>query len=355
MSLFQHVEADPDEDYRLTDERGPWLIMCVTFMGNSADEDADALVHELRSKYKLKAYTHEMTFDFRKGIKGRGIDRYGEPLQMRYQREKLREVAVLVGDFAAVDDAQAQRTLKRIKTMRPVCLDENRLKETKQSSRPLTFYRLAQRELQQRIGSPNKAFGPMGHAFVTVNPLLPKDYYVPKGIDPLVLKMNKDVEYSLLKCPGKYSCKVATFTGSVLLDQKLIKEVEEQGKKLPSRLEEAAIKAHDMTMALRAKGVEAYEFHERAASIVCVGSFDSVGRPRADGQIEIDPRLHRVITTYSADKNLRPGQTQIVPKFIEVAGGSSRIPYDVQAMPVQVPRQTISAQYERPVLGSLLR
>ena len=54
----------------------------------------------------------------------------------------------------------------------------------------------------------------MGHAFITTNPLLPADYYAPrKGIDELVLRMNKGVTHSLLDCPGKYTVQVAHFMG----------------------------------------------------------------------------------------------------------------------------------------------
>ena len=53
----------------------------------------------------------------------------------------------------------------------------------------------------------------MRNAFITTNPLLPDEYFVPKGLDRLVLEMNEPVKYSLLDCPGKYTVKIATFTG----------------------------------------------------------------------------------------------------------------------------------------------
>jgi len=36
-----------------------------------------------------------------------------------------------------------------------------------------------------------KRKGPLGKAFVTSNPLLPAEYFVPKGIDQFVVSMNK--------------------------------------------------------------------------------------------------------------------------------------------------------------------
>ena len=58
-------------------------------------------------------------------------------------------------------------------------------------------------------------------------------------------------------------------------------------------------KAHKMTVALRAKGYEAYEFHDRYASIVTVGSYD-----RPD-----DPRLRAMQQTLTT--RLRPLQAQV--------------------------------------------
>ena len=46
---------------------------------------------------------------------------------------------------------------------------------------------------------PCKQPGPLAHAFITRNPLLPEDYFTPKnGVDELVLKINKNVPHSLL-------------------------------------------------------------------------------------------------------------------------------------------------------------
>ena len=107
------------------------------------------------------------------------------------------------------------------------------------------------------------------------------------------------------------------------------------GKKLPSRLEEAAVKAHDLTLALRQKGYEAYEFHDRFASMVTVGSFDSPGTRRPDGKIEINPKAHQIIKTFGPDP--LTGQPR------EILG----IPFDVQPVIVVVPKRSFAADYEQ--------
>lgn len=353
LSLFKQVEANPDKSYPLTDRQGPWVIMAVTFSGDEADEQAAELVQELRSKYKLRAYRYEMDFDFSKGEMGRRVDQYGQPVKMNYRVKQMHEIAVVVGDFSTVDDPDAQRVLKKLRQMQPECLDtEKRAKKGKKQYRTLAYLREVQDKLNEKMDKNRKPPGPMRHAMVTTNPLLPKEYFTPKGIDSLVLTMNAPVKFSLLKCPARYTCKVATFTGQVTVDQKIIEDIVKNGKKFESRLEEAAEKAHELTVALRAKGYEAYEFHDRYASMVTVGSFDTTGTPRADGQIEINPKLHKIMETFSAPKQAVAGQAtpKIGDPFV-VQTKMGKIACDIQAMPVEVPRRSISRDYERPAVS----
>ncbi len=344
MSLFSKVDADPDKEYPLTEDSGPWVIMAATFSGEGAQEQAKELVQELRSRHHLPAYTHDMTFDFSRGTNGRGIDRYGQPLRMRYQRELIHEHAVLVGDFDAVDDPQAQKVLKKLKYLKPECLDlKKRVQDGKKESRSLAAFRIAQQVVQDVAQSSKKDKGPMGHAFVTTNPLLPDEYFAPKGVDKFVLSINKKVKYSLLDCPGRYTCVVATFTGGVLIDQQLIQDVEEGRGKMGSQLAEAADKAHKLTEALRAKGVEAYEFHDRNASLVAVGSFDQLKIEAADGNTQIHPQLAKLMSTYGAARSGTPEQKVPAIRSKSLEG----IPFDVNPYPVEVPRRSISADYDR--------
>ncbi len=89
-----------------------------------------------------------------------------------------------------------------------------------------------------------------------------------------------------------------------------------------------------MTVALRTKGYEAYEFHDRFASIVTVGSFNSVGTPRSDGKIEINPMIHQLMQVFAA----KPMGGELVPK--QVIG----ILCDIQPIPVEVPKRSISRE-----------
>ncbi len=98
-----------------------------------------------------------------------------------------------------------------------------------------------------------------------------------------------------------------------------------------------------MCEALRREGHQAYEFHDRHSSIVTIGSFDSVGAPRADGKIEINPQIHQIMSQFGADKKIVPGQAPQIgaPKKMDSVG----VKFDIQPMPVEVPKHTISGDY----------
>lgn len=341
LNVFKRIEADPDKEYRLTEANGPWLIMAATFLGDEAEEQAHDLVLELRRDFKLEAYIHDRVFDYSGEIESEKVNKFGEPAKMRYRRDQVyKEFAVLVGNFPSVDDRDAQKVLDRIKHISPEMLDPEK------ADRPLSGLRELQRQAWQAINSDKRDRGPMARAFIVTNPLLPPEFFNPPGLDPLLVEMNKGVEYSLLKCPGEYSVQVASFSGDVVLDQTKIAKLQKASfSSAESRLAEAALKAHEMTMALREKGFEAYEFHDRYISFVTVGSFNSVGTPRVDGQTEINPEIHRIMETFGSQNLSADGDAGSVKARSIKTKSFKQLPYDIQPLPVRVPRQTTSAVY----------
>jgi hypothetical protein len=340
------VDADPDQDYELTESHGPWMVMCSSFTGGvEAEEQAHNLVLELRQKYRLPAFVYRKHFDMGGPEIGLGKNKYGGPKIMRHNNAYKRdEIAVLVGNFQSVDSPEIERALQNIKTMQPDAL--NPQKTGQQSLRVWDTLRGKFNETYAKLGKKEK--GPMGMAFVTRNPLLPEEYFAPKGLDPFVVELNQGVKYSLLKCPGKYTVKVASFRGVESMKPKEFEQLAGKAYKTGkkdyegmSKLDIAADKAHRLTNALREKGVEAYEFHDRTESMVCIGSFDSVGEPRDDGKIEINPAIHRLMETYGPEKKFIPGQghANYQPRFM------LDIPFDAQPLPVVVPKQSIASDY----------
>jgi hypothetical protein len=376
----KRVEADANADYTLAEKNGPWLILAASFTGDQGEQDARKLVMELRGKFNLPAYYYGMTFKVGDEQVGRGVTDYGAPIKRRYQRgNQVLEHAVLVGEFPTIDDPEAQTLLDRVKTLEPECLKVQAGESTSQS---LISVRQLQRSIKERLGQKGNR-GPMSHAFMTRNPLLPKEYFTPRGVDPEVAKWNKDFEYSLLKCPGKYSIKVATFAGRSSFQGKddlggatKVRQATEDDP-----LVIALQNAHNLTIALRSKGWEAYEFHDRRESYVTIGSFDEMERFE-DGRLKPSSREAQIIVnTFGAstpnigferpaykemgvnDKRaleLEAKEQQIKQQFEEhfskglgdVAEGVHPkqfvgLPFDIQPTPIEAPKQSISTAYVR--------
>ena len=212
----------------------------------------------------------------------------------------------------------------------------------------------------------------MGHAFFTRNPMLPREFFVPKGVDQDVAKWNKDLKYSLLKCPGKFSMKVATFRGRSTIKQTHGKDSKQRVRKAADDdpLVVAARNAHLLTLALREKGWEAYEFHDRHESYVTVGSFDE-GRQLASGKIALPDREAKIIfDTFGAhtpenvfnrpaprDTMLEKQQKQRFNSLL--SGGLGKVadgfypkrfvgmPFDIVPEAVEAPKPTVSSAYVR--------
>jgi hypothetical protein len=377
----KRVEADPNGDYTLTEKHGPWLVMAMSFNGDGGETEARELVTELRTKYNLPAYYYAMTFSLDDERPGRGIDNYGAPIKRRYQRgSQILEHAVLVGGFQHIDDPEAQGLLDRIKSLDPECLKVESGEATSQS---LVAVRQLQRTVKQKLGK-HVNRGPMGHAFITRNPILPKEYFAPVGVDPEIAKWNKDFEHSLLKCPGKYTIKVATFSGKTSLKE--ANNGSANGTSVRRAQENDALvlaikKAHDLTVALRSKGWEAYEFHDRYESYVAVGSFDDLQR-NEHGQLTASTREAQIIVntfgaatenvgferaTYQAigadNEDIQKAEhteekvlSEFDQRFSKSFGDAMEgfhpkdfvgLPFDIQPMPIEAPKESVSSAYVR--------
>jgi hypothetical protein len=373
-----YAQEVPHGDTQLTQDKGPWLIMVASFDGDGAAEQAEALADELRSQHRLTAYIHDRTFDHTDGKNsGRGLDNYGAPLRTRYQQEQAHEYAVLIGDFQAIDDPEAQRTLKRVKTLPSKVLEgdtpDTAMEEVRQFSTNV-------------VGKiSGRSRGPMWKAFFTRNPLLPLEYFVPKGVDEFVAKMNQGIEHSLLDCPGRYTVQVATFRGKTVLQTSNEQPKETGGvgwlwgKSQAEPLVEAAENAHLLTEELREHGFDAYEFHDRTESFVAIGAFDHVGERLANGQLAPTPEIQKIIQTFGAAYNtpadpltgddirrqrraeeMKQQVTQMLtshdvqiaagmnPKHVKIMRGKKVeriIPMDVYPHAIEVPKRSVSGAY----------
>jgi hypothetical protein len=353
---------------KLTESVGPWLIMCYSFSGDDGAQQAQRLAAELRNSYKLDAYTYTHRFDLTEKIRNNaligteyvrlpngdvalGAD--GKPMLrdenlVPASNANIAETAVVVGSFSSVEDERAQKVLEKIKKLAPKTLaggDPDALaNDDSLAGGTLEFYRKSVNRSRGRQGNA------LSNAFLLPNPLLPEDYFTAHSIDKFVIDLNKKVRrYGLLDCPGKYSVRVATFRGRTEINANRIKEQMDDlnwrkvnGKGVESQLAECANKADMLTKALRDEGVEAWIFHDREESYVCVGSFDWLKRTDETGNEVQNPLVRQTILKYRGSvrhSNGNPVAVGVpVPKSLQKLQGQKAIAYDIQPLPVVAPK-----------------
>lgn len=273
------IDASEHKTYRLTRQHGPWMIMVASFKepppefksaaGLTPKQAADKLVLELRKK-GIPAYTFEQ-----EGHLGRiyAVDRHGKESERVFAAQRGM-ISVLAGNYQSIDadgsrDGKvAQQTLAYIKRFHP-----RFLKEESSGAR-----------IRQTPGRQS----PLAGAFFTVNPLLSPEEARARRRDPLLLKLNAGMEYSLLDNPGKYTLVVASFYGKSVtsISESKFRELAEKFN-VSSALDEAMFSAWELAHTLRKarahgydRDFDAYVFHDRYQSIVTIGAFDSPDDPR---------------------------------------------------------------------------
>jgi hypothetical protein len=376
MFAANRVKADPNDKYALEQKHGPWMIMACSFSGDVAEKQADELVYELRSRYKLPAYVYKHTFDPGEAV-SRCLDEKGNLRKACYQKFKndpnqarhpqITEIAVLVGNYSSPDNADAQTTLKKIRYADP---DALKVKEGKTNYQSMNGLQNLQKQIYIKIGSEKQKLGPMRHALVTRNPLLPAEYFnVQAALTEEVTALNKGVPYSLLESPGKYTVRVATFQGSSVIQQRDVRDIEEGRLQMKSQLAAAAKTADTLVHALRKKGFEAYQFHDHHSSIVTVGSFDSPGVVQPSGQMEWDPQVVKIVQVFGpkTQEEIKPELQNYVATHalsqstaayslskafpLEDKNGKQTgefIPLDIQPQVVAIPKQSFGQSFRGP-------
>ena len=271
------VEAIKGKRYKLTPKHGPWMILVASLRdvpperrtrhGLTALQAADQLVYELR-RIGIPAYAFLQTKQMGQLAEFSSGDVTGDEKKYIARQEAI---GVLAGNFGSPDDKHAKEILNYLKKeFQPTFLKDERYGGI----------------LPSTPGRPT----PLSRAHMTVNPLMSAADVKRKSMDPIVKKLNSDMEYSLLKNKGKYTLRVATFQGSAILQ--VGNQVQEKAQKhfdkvMGNNLDASGTKAWELTEALRSasklgydRNYEAYVYHDRYKSIVTIGSFDSPSDPR---------------------------------------------------------------------------
>jgi hypothetical protein len=261
------LPPDPIEPYLLTMEAGPFMVLAHTFKGENSEKYAQALAIELRKKYGLPAYVFRpKDIPMRSLIRGvpptaaPGVSR---PILAYPEAERIKdEAAVLVGNEKTLKDSA--KLLEKVKHIHPATLD---------GMSDAHFWR--------------KGTG-LIRAIQTTNPYAPAEVIFPRKPDVMITQMNQG-PHSIFTCPGRYSLQIAEFTGRKTmlggnLPESRIGGILELRK---SPLATAADDAEKLAAALaRDKefmqlGYVPYVYHDRYASRVMVGAFNSPNDPAA--------------------------------------------------------------------------
>ena len=333
------AEADPSKTYELSEEDGPWLILASTFVGEGSAKRANRLALEIREELGLPAYIYRENFDFTGTINRDPRTAKAIRYANSYRYEAY---AVLVGEYDSTEHPSIEGDLKRVRSAQPKVLrDPNEVAAETAGNTPVTAVKSFTKELLNF--RQEKAAGPMSQAFVTRNPMLPEGYFAAPQVDSFVHQMNDGLNFSLLECNGRYTVVVKTFEGlGAIVDGKRDKNFQPS----TSRLNRFAADAEKMTEELRAKGVEAYQYHDRYRSLVTVGSFTDLGRELPDGGFEYAPEIRAVMKKYRAF-NVRPELASQVPAGARgvASNSAAMIPFDVEPKPIAVPKPTKRSLY----------
>ena len=347
----------------LTQRSGPWLVMCASFVGEEGRQQANRLAQELREKHRLTCYVYSHEFDFADEVASKGLGwevvnlggekRTLRPKQMKPAGEaQFEEIAVLVGDFSSIEDARAQRTLAPIKTLRPESMANYDVREAVNDDSLAGSRLRAWREfsLLKSNDPEDKLKGPLKAAFLMPNPMLPDEYFEARKVDHAVIKWNRDTKYSLLDNSSMYTVKIASFRGDSTFELAEIEKNKAEDAWLKknnksttkSKLVDAAKKATVLADYLRKQGIDAYEFHDRHESYVCVGGFDWLVQTDDRGVKRNNPGMVEVINKFKGATVNLPGRGSVVRSYqLPTKLAKAGIVCDLQPLPVLVPKATV--------------
>lgn len=321
-SRTSQIEAVKGKQYKLTKQHGPWMIMVATLseppaeyktQGITPAEAADQLVYELRQKgIPAYVFSHNDVID-----ELRTTDRLGRVRNQSYVAQRG-SISVLAGNYKHSEDPVAAKTLEFIKAkkLKPNQeVFEPKLLAKEKAHGGYTKQYLSGAVARTTPGRPT----PLSGAFLTINPLLSPQEVSQREVDPLLVKLNSESEYSLARNQKKYTLVVASFYGQA--QTKLGRKAEEKAAldfKVSSALDDGGLNALQLCQALRNgkyavpsnhprseptfKKFDAYVFHDRNRSLVTIGGFDS-----AD-----DPEIRRLFEQFRAKEQFNQGSKQKV-------------------------------------------
>lgn len=269
------IDADPNQKYEVTPAAGAYMICAASFTGEKAAGLASDLVLDIRRNYNLPAFV------FNRGAEER-LKQKEEFLRFHaaHPEQKMRicrieeQFAVLVGGFKDWDSAR--KALDGFKSLRPT--NTNVMAK-------MTRQREGEKDGKKGIFTETVLVNPFQSSFVVRNPSAPVEQAAQEqGPDPFLKELNSGESYSVYKCRKPWTLAVAVFQSppvkvdpgresSGFLDKLL-------GDSSGERLSAGAMNAHNLAEQLRKAKFEAYVFHTRTSSVVCIGGYDRKDDPQ---------------------------------------------------------------------------
>ena len=316
-------KPDINQDIQVTKELGPWLIMVQSYTTPEASIMARQMVQELRTTYRLPAYT----FNFGAEKKRDEYERVkkviedqrafllknGLPLDAHVRVRTIHieeQVGVLIGGYPTKEAAEkARNAIRKLKPPDPTKVQ-------------LSVQFSGNGEIN-KYGKLNGAKGayvnPFLMAFIAHNPLMklerPADWDKPDM--NLLRKLNAYEPYSLLNCKKPYTLAVRDFPTPTIVQAKsgggAILSSLGLGSKSAVREDTAAAAAHSMAEWLRKGRIDAYVLHTTYRSIVFVGNFERRDDPNLTTMKEIlETRVLPQISQYFPQlPNQSPAPTRV--------------------------------------------
>jgi hypothetical protein len=182
------------------------------------------------------------------------------------------QCAVMIGGYP--DETAAHTALLAVKKLDPPALEVPK-------GAPAPFDVVVNDRGEPKYLNPFNA-----QSMVVRNPSIPRDTHVmqPKD-DPFLKTLNAGEEYSMLRCPGKWTLAVKEYMGASAVENKPtgvgpLQSFFGSGKvKTGETLALAANNAHELAKTLTQLKFDAYVLHTRTSSVVSIGAFNEPNDP----------------------------------------------------------------------------
>jgi hypothetical protein len=275
------IDADPNKDYPVIPQAGPWMVCATCYVGPLAPQLAREMVYEIRSHFGVPAYVwnkgEEEKMKERERLR-KLHEQYGDAAGMvRLPTISIKEeCAVLVGGYK--DQEAAIKALRDVKSW----------PAPQNKALCPVIHKVAYQDdnrLDQKPELEGSYLNPYVMAFVSHNPTVSMEKKADPKLEALMKKINAHEKYSVYGCRKPWTLVVAQFQGiSVIQTQAANESFIEKvfGTWKGESLSAGALNAENMCEAMR-KGkpsLDAYVLHTTWGSVVCVGGFDSLDDPK---------------------------------------------------------------------------